>query len=415
MDVGAGGATRRPGSWGVLASYVALVAASHVLWISFASVTGRAAHAFHTTDVSIGLLVSVGPLCSAALSIPAGLVADRLGYRTPLLWAGLATSLFAFVRPAAGDFPLLLVLTVGLLLPQPFLINAVADVVNRHFPEEEAATATGLGTMAIFLGITLGLIVTPALVPAIGVRGTQLVYAGTSLVALAVFWRVSPSPAPDRLASPGELSVRRALRRVLRSRTQWKLSAALFLGFGFYLGITTWLEDILKPRGIGETGAGLVAGTITIAGIVGSVVLGAASDRIRRRKPFLVLAGVVAAPTLWLLGHLGSVGTLVPVAFVMGFFLLAALPIAIAVASEDPTLGPQVGSTAVGVMLLSGNLGGAVIVGVMGGLKSLEGNFEAAIAVTAVLALAVAAIALTVPEPLRRAAGTLAVDDAHAG
>src|SRR5438067_7226993 len=111
MEAGAGGAAtpaatksvtaatvRRPGSWGVLASYVALVAASHVLWISFASVTGKAAHAFHTTDVNIGLLVSVGPLCSAALLIPAGLVADRLGYRTPL-WAGVATSVFAFLRP----------------------------------------------------------------------------------------------------------------------------------------------------------------------------------------------------------------------------------------------------------------------------------------------------------------------------
>src|SRR6266581_4880130 len=82
-----GGHMRRPGSWAVLGAYVALVAASHVLWISFASVTGRAAQAFRTTDVAIGLLVSVGPLCSAALSIPGGLIADRYGYRTPLLWA----------------------------------------------------------------------------------------------------------------------------------------------------------------------------------------------------------------------------------------------------------------------------------------------------------------------------------------
>src|ERR687888_1047937 len=102
----------RPGSWATLAAYVALVAASHVLWISFATVSGRAAAAFHTTDVSIGLLISVGPLCSAALSIPGGVVADRFGYRTPLLWAGLATSAFAFLRPLAGGVPVLLVLTI---------------------------------------------------------------------------------------------------------------------------------------------------------------------------------------------------------------------------------------------------------------------------------------------------------------
>jgi predicted MFS family arabinose efflux permease len=386
----------------VLAAYVALVAASHVLWISFASVSGRAAQAFHTTDLSIGLLVSVGPLCSAALSIPGGVIADRFGYRTPLLWAGLATSLFAFLRPLAGGFPALLILTIGLLLPQPFLINAVADLVNRHFPEQEAATATGVGTMAIFLGITLGLVVTPGLASMLGVRGSQVAFAAVSLAALGVFWRLTLGPVPDRLISPEELSMRQALARVLRSATQWRLSVALFLGFGLYLGITTWLEEMLKPRGIDETGAGLVAGTITIAGMVGSVLLGAASDGIRRRKPFLVTAGVAAAPTLWLLGHLGSLGPLVGAAFMLGFFLLAALPIAIAVASEDPSLGPQVGSTAVGVMLLAGNLGGAAMVIGMGMLKSARGDFGAAVALISALAVVVALIGATIPDPLRR-------------
>ncbi|MGZ4214257.1 MAG: hypothetical protein ACXVQV_13585, partial [Actinomycetota bacterium] len=58
----------RPGSWGVLAAYVFLVGASHVLWISFASVTLAASGAYHTSDTSIGLLVTVGPLCSAIFS-----------------------------------------------------------------------------------------------------------------------------------------------------------------------------------------------------------------------------------------------------------------------------------------------------------------------------------------------------------
>ncbi len=332
-------------------------------------------------------------------------MADRYGYRTPLLWAGLATVVFAALRPLSGDLTVLLLLTICLLLPQPFLINAVADLVNRHFTDEEAATATGVGTMAIFLGITVGLVATPPLVDALGVRGTQFAYAGFAAVALVLFWRVAPRVVPDRLVSPEELTIRQALRRVLRSRTQWKLSAALFLGFGFYLGITTWLEEILKPRGIDETGAGLVAGMITIAGVLGSVALGAASDRIRRRKPFLIAAGAVAAPTLWLLGHLDSMGALLVVAFVLGFFLLPALPIAIAVASEDASIGPQVGSTAVGVMLLAGNLGGAAVVGIMGALKSAQGSFSGAIAVVTVLAVATAAVAATVPDPLRSRTG----------
>lgn len=396
-------ARARPGSGRVLAAYVALVGASHILWISFASVTSQAARAYHTSEVAIGLLVSVGPLCSAALSIPAGALPDRFGYRTPLLVAGAATSAFAFLRPAAGGFTVLLLLTVAMLIPQPFLINAVADLVNRHFPDELAATATGIGTMAIFLGITVGVAVTPALVDAMGIRNTQLVYAGFSLAALIVFAAVMPGRVPERLTTNVELSVSRALRRVLRSPTLWKLSAVIFLGFGFYLGMTTWLEEILKPRGIGESGAGLVAGAITIAGVAGSVALGALSDRLRRRKPFLIAAGVVAVPTLWLLGHLGSMAALVAVAAVMGFFLLAALPVAIAMISEDPSLGPEVASTGVGVMLMAGNIGGAVVVGAMGLLKGLQGNFSGAVLLTSALAAVAIVVSLSVPDPLRAA------------
>jgi len=391
----------RPGSGRVLGAYIFLVAASHLLWISFASVTADAARQYHTTELAIGLLISVGPICSAVFSIPGGAVSDRFGYRVPLLWAGLATAVFAFLRPLAPGFPLLLVLTVGLLIPQPFLINAVADLVNRHFPEEEAATATGLGTMSIFLGITLGLIVTPPLVSVVGVRNSQFVYAGVATLALAVFWLVTPKEVPDRLATSIELTVRQAIARVMRSSTLWKLSAALFLGFGCYLAITTWLEEILKPKGIDAAGAGLVAGTITIAGMVGSVALGALSDRVQRRKPFLLAAGVVAAPCLWLLGHLSSMPALIATAAVLGFFLLAALPVAIAIASEEPTLGPQVASTAVGVMLMAGNVGGAVIVAVMGVLKDAQGSFAGGVALTAGLSVVVIAISASVPEPLR--------------
>ncbi len=390
----------RPGSGRVLGAYVFLVAASHVLWISFASVTADAARTYHTTELSIGLLISVGPICSAVFSIPGGAVSDRFGYRTPLLWAAAATVLFAFLRPLAQGFPALLLLTVGLLIPQPFLINAVADLVNRHFPEEEAATATGLGTMSIFLGITVGLIATPPLVSAVGVRGSQFVYAGLATLALVVFWFFAPRKVPDRLVTSLELTVRQAISRVLRSSTQWKLSAALFLGFGCYLAITTWLEEILKPKGIGASGAGLVAGTITIAGVFGSIALGALSDRVQRRKPFLVVAGIVSVPCLWLLGHLSSMPALVVTAAVLGFFLLAALPVSIAIASEERTLGPQVASTAVGVMLMAGNLGGAAIVAAMGVLKDSQGTFAGGVALTAVLAVVVVAITLTVPEPL---------------
>ena len=96
---------------------------------------------------------------------------------------------------------------------------------------------------------------------------------------------------------------------------------------------------------------------------------------------------------------------LVCTAFVLGFVLLAALPVSIAIASEEHTLGPQVASTAVGVMLMAGNLGGAVMVTIIGLLKDAQGSFSGGVAMATVLALVVTGIAATVPEPLHGEAG----------
>ena len=88
------------------------------------------------------------------------------------------------------------------------------------------------------------------------------------------------------------------------------------------------------------------------------------------------------------------------VAFVLGFFLLAALPVSIAWVSEEASLGAQVASTGVGVILMAGNLGGALVVVIMGVIKNAQGNYSGAILFAAALAVVAVAIAVTLRDPL---------------
>ena len=53
-------------------------------------------------------------------------------------------------------------------------------------------------------------------------------------------------------------------------------------------------------------------------------------------------------------------------------------------------------------MLLAGNLGGAVVVAALGALQHATGELGAAGGLTAGLAVVVALLALTIPDPLRR-------------
>jgi hypothetical protein len=67
---------------------------------------------------------------------------------------------------------------------------------------------------------------------------------------------------------------------------------------------------------------------------------------------------------------------------------------------EDSNEATPVGSTAVGVMLLTGNLGGAVVVAALGALQQAAGHLRAASALTSGLAVVIALLALTIPDPL---------------
>ena len=44
-----------------------------------------------------------------------------------------------------------------LAIGQPFILNAVTTVAARWFPVRERATASGMGSLAMYLGIFLGL------------------------------------------------------------------------------------------------------------------------------------------------------------------------------------------------------------------------------------------------------------------
>ena len=87
--------------------------------------------------------------------------------------------------------------------------------------------------------------------------------------------------------------------------------------------MTTWIEDILRPRGFSITQAGLTGGLMVIGGIAGAAILPVLSDRYHRRVPFIILA--LAASTVGLIGitYAMSYPILLIAAFVMGFFLLS--------------------------------------------------------------------------------------------
>lgn len=141
-----------------------------------------------------------------------------------------------------------------------------------------------------------------------------------------------------------------------------------FIAFGFFNGLTTWLEGILGQNGVGATDVGNIGGVMILAGIIGSLVIPTISDFIKRRKPVLLFCGISGIalimplclssdlPLLYLYG--GLIGFL----FLPGFALLLVM--------SEEVAGPKRAGGAAAAIMLVGNAGGVIISVAMALLKS---------------------------------------------
>ena len=80
------------------------------------------------------------------------------------------------------------------------------------------------------------------------------------------------------------------LKSMMRQKDFLLLLVIFFIGLGMFNGITTWIEEIVGPRGFSTAQAGIAGGLMLVGGIVGAFVLPLISDCTRRRKPFIILA-----------------------------------------------------------------------------------------------------------------------------
>jgi len=113
-----------------------------------------------------------------------------------------------------------------------------------------------------------------------------------------------------------------------------------------------------------------------VGGVIGAVVIPATSDKQRKRQLFLYVAFIGAIPGLIGLTFATSSTLLFASAFVLGFFLTSAMPIAMQYAAEVTHPTPE--GTSNGLIQLFGQAA-VVFVFIMEALKSADGSFTRAL------------------------------------
>ena len=194
--------------WVVLVGFMLVAAMNQALWITFAPITSDAMKFYAASDIMIGLLSIVFMAVYIVLVLPAAWLIDTWGLRGAVSLGAVLTAVFGVTRGLFADnFTLVFVSQLGIAIGQPLILGSITKIAGRWFPRDERATAAGLGTLAIYLGILASLVVTPLLLNAHGMK-SMLLATGIVAAVGAAFFIVTVREKPPTPAGPADQEAR---------------------------------------------------------------------------------------------------------------------------------------------------------------------------------------------------------------
>jgi MFS family permease len=373
--------------WVVLGAFMLISIVVQLQWLTHAPIA-RAAAVYYKGQFNpdsffdIDFLALLYMLVYLIICIPASYFIDKYGIRLGIGLGAVLAAIGAGIKGGMGEsFTAVVIGQVFLAISQPFILNAVTAVTVRWFPVKERALAAGLAALAQYLGIIAAMLFTPMMVvhnpsdPAYG-QGTDSMLKVYGIITVAsciltiILMRERPAIAPSD-ESIERHGFSRGIKHMFHLRDM-NLTIILFtIGLGIFNAVSSMTDAIAANLGVSDSN-GMIGALMLIGGIVGALIIPALSDHFFKRKLFLVicLAGMVPgiAGLTFAARLTGGVGVHPEAAynlalassFILGFFVMSAGPIGFQYAAEISTPTPE--STSQGVLLLSGQLSGIIMV-----------------------------------------------------
>jgi predicted MFS family arabinose efflux permease len=326
---------RRHG-WTVIGAFALVAAATQLLWLTYAPITTGTAHHYRVSESAVGWLSQIFPLVYVVLAVPAGKLLDR-SLHGGLAAGALLTVLGGLTRLVGDDFAWALAGQCVVAVAQPLVLGAISKLADERLPERERHEGIAIGSAGMMAGMLLALVLAAAL-------------GGGAVHTLLVIGAVFATVAAAALLGP--------LREVWTDGQVRVLAGLVFVGFGVFIALTTWLQALLDHYGVSANAAGAVLVAMVLLGAVGSAALAPAVIARGAEQRLIgasVAAGVGGSVALAFV-HLYAVDAVV--LGVMGMLLLTDLPVILELAERR---AGNDGGTVAALIWLAGNAGGLVV------------------------------------------------------
>jgi len=361
--------------WVILAAIVPIIICTEMFWLTLAPIASLAGSYYNVGSMEISLFSASYMIMYILFTLPASWVIDKYGYRPSLIIGALITAVFGILRVIFADnFSAVIIFQFVIAIGQPFLLNISTKVPANWFPVYERAIASGILTMAQYLGFVVAMVLSPILANNYGIPTVYGVYGVIACIcafAAILLSKERPSVPSGPEVEKEDISIK-SMIKLFKNHNFIYVLVIVFISMGIFNTLLTLIENILKPRGMTMDQAGIVGAVFVVAGVIGAVLLPILSDKIHRRTPLFVIAISLLVPLYLAMTYISNFTIVAIVAGIAGFTVMGVAPILFQHGAE--VAYPVKEGTSFGLILLMGQISGALFVVIFEAISGATGS-----------------------------------------
>ncbi|XP_038147374.1 feline leukemia virus subgroup C receptor-related protein 2 isoform X3 [Cyprinodon tularosa] len=344
--------------WVMLLLFSIYSMSNSFMWLQY-SIVGNIFMGFYNVDsMAIDWLSMIYLLTYIFLIVPVIWLLDHRGIRDVMVVGSAFNCIGAWIKTGTADPDMFTVTFLGQFVCSVATVHILgipSRLASLWFGQQEVSTACSIGVLGNQLGIAIGFLLPPILVPnvddvdelAYHIRFMFYISAGVAtfiFVLVVIVFQERPeipptqSQAQARISRSNDYSYMDSICRLLHNKAFMLLVSSYGLNVGCFYAISTLLNRMIIEHYPGEeVNAGRIGLTIVIAGMAGSLVCGIWLDKTKTYKQttlvvyILSMVGMLVYTFTLNLGHLWVVFI---TAGVLGFFMTGFLPLGFEFAVE---------------------------------------------------------------------------------
>jgi len=325
------------------------------------------------TKAQMGSVMGVLTLASLFFAPIGGGISDKFGSRWALgiavLVVAIAGALRACIESANDLIICMFFIGAGMAVLGPNMPKAL----GTWFSQKELALANGLCISGMGIGGAIAMGTAASLMsPSFGGWRNTMLVIGVAVLATGILWMLLYRGRKiEGTSEKKHQSIVENFRKVFRVKDIWLISIFYGLNMVGLMAVITFLPISLEERGVERAGelVSIMMGMTVVFNILGGML----SDRVGKRKPFLLISALIMGLSFLSFAAFTGVPLIISLMFA-GAAMGTIAPVLMTIPVELEEISTGLAATAVGLIFMVGNTGGFFGAIVSGKLMDLTGS-----------------------------------------